>query len=293
MELAALPPRPLEIPLARPYLVPMPDAAPPLPLRDKTFVIVGGTTGLGLSAAKACAAAGARLVIVGRDADTTASAAAELQALNGNVPAAPPPLALTADATDPATAPAAIAAAVERFGPLHGLYHVAGGSGRRFGDGPLHEITDQGWRATLDLNLASAFYSNRAAARQFLAQGTGGSVLNMGSVLGFSPSPAHFSTHAYAAAKAARGRPDAIRRRLLRAARHPLQRAGPRPGGNADVRPSRRRPNDPPIHRAPSSPSTAGGSAGRPTSTPPWFSSSPTPPASSPGKCWPSTAGGA
>jgi NAD(P)-dependent dehydrogenase (short-subunit alcohol dehydrogenase family) len=45
--------------------------------------------------------------------------------------------------------------------------------------------------------------SNRAAARQFLAQGTGGTVLNMGSVLGFSPSPQFFSTHAYAAAKAA------------------------------------------------------------------------------------------
>jgi NAD(P)-dependent dehydrogenase (short-subunit alcohol dehydrogenase family) len=92
---------------------------------------------------------------------------------------------------------------LKTFGGFHGLYHVAGGSGRGEGDGPLHEITDEGWDFTIRLNLRSLFYSNRAAVRQFLKQRTGGSVLNMSSVLGFSPSPRHFATHAYAAAKAA------------------------------------------------------------------------------------------
>lgn len=110
---------------------------------------------------------------------------------------------LVADATDPATAAEAIATALHEFGRLDGLYHVAGGSGRRAGDGPLHEISDEGWEFTQKLNLTSLFYSNRAAARQFLQQKTGGTVLNMGSVLGFSPAPQHFATHAYAAAKAA------------------------------------------------------------------------------------------
>jgi NAD(P)-dependent dehydrogenase (short-subunit alcohol dehydrogenase family) len=71
------------------------------------------------------------------------------------------------------------------------------------GDGPLHEITDEGWESTFRLNLTSLFYSNRAAVRQFLGQDSGGTILNMGSVLGHSPSPRYFSTHAYAAAKAA------------------------------------------------------------------------------------------
>src|SRR4029450_2182549 len=73
---------------------------------------------------------------------------------------------------------------------------------RRFGDGPLHELTDEGWMRTLELNLSSVAYSNRAAIRQFLAQGSGGAILNLASALAFSPSPAHFATHAYAAAKA-------------------------------------------------------------------------------------------
>ena len=164
------------------------------PLAGKSLVVIGGTTGLGLSAARAFVEAGARVIVVGRNVANVERAAA---ALGENA------RAISADACDPATAPRAIAEAVAAFGKLDGLYHVAGGSGRRMGDGPLHEITDDGWRATLDLNLTSMMFSNRAAVRQFLAQGTGGSILNMGSVLGWSPSPRHFSTHAYAAAKAA------------------------------------------------------------------------------------------
>lgn len=163
-------------------------------LAEKSLVIIGGTSGLGLAAARACVRAGAKVVAVGRDPDKAAAAATEL---------GDPVRVLAADATDPTTAEKAIALTVSEFGGFHGLYHVAGGSGRRRGDGPLHEITDEGWDFTLQLNLTSLFNSNRAALRQLLKQGTGGSIVNCGSVLGFAPSPKFFSTHAYAAAKAA------------------------------------------------------------------------------------------
>lgn len=163
-------------------------------LAGKSLVIIGGTTGLGLSAARAFVREGARVVVVGRKPDSVAAAQKELGA---NA------LALVGDACAPDTATKAIMLAAEKFGALHGLYHVAGGSGRKHGDGPLHEISDEGWNYTLNENLTSLFYSNRAAAQQFLKQGTGGTVLNMGSVLGFSPSPMFFATHAYATAKAA------------------------------------------------------------------------------------------
>ena len=71
------------------------------------------------------------------------------------------------------------------------------------GDGPLHALTLDGWNYTLQLNLTTMMLSNQAAINQFLKQGTGGTILNMGSVLGFSPSPQYFATHAYAAAKSA------------------------------------------------------------------------------------------
>ncbi len=162
-------------------------------LSGKVLVVIGGTSGLGLSAARAFVREGARLIVVGRSAGKVQVVESEL----GSAVAG-----LVADASQPDTAARAIALAVEKFGGFHGLYHVAGGSGRKQGDGPLHELTDQGWQFTLNENLTSLLYSNRAAVRQFLAQGRGGSVLNMGSVLGWSPSPQFFATHAYATAKA-------------------------------------------------------------------------------------------
>ena len=64
-------------------------------------------------------------------------------------------------------------------------------------------MSDEGVRATLSLNLDSVIFSNRAALRVFREQGGGGVILNMASVLVWSPSPRYFATHVYAAAKAA------------------------------------------------------------------------------------------
>jgi NAD(P)-dependent dehydrogenase (short-subunit alcohol dehydrogenase family) len=163
-------------------------------LAAKTLVIVGGTSGMGLSATRACVQAGAAVVVVGRDADKCASVQNEF---GDRV------RAVVGDASQPGLAELAVERAVAEFGPLHGLYHVAGGSGRSHGDGPLHLCTDDGWHYTQRLNLDSLFYANRAAVQQFLRQGQGGgSVLNMASVLAWSPAPRHFGTLAYATTKA-------------------------------------------------------------------------------------------
>ncbi|MES2736421.1 MAG: SDR family oxidoreductase [Verrucomicrobiota bacterium] len=158
-----------------------------------SVVVMGGTTGLGLSAAQALVANGARVVVTSRSEANVQSA---LQTLGSGA------CGFAGDASVPETAEKAVALAVENFGRLDALYHVAGGSGRSRGDGPLHEMTAEGLSYTLQLNLSSLILSNRAAVRQFLQQGGGGCILNMGSVLGWSPSPEFFASHAYAAAKA-------------------------------------------------------------------------------------------
>ena len=163
-------------------------------LENKNIVIIGGTTGIGLSAAKAFVAEGAKIVAVGRNPDS-ATEAKKILGKNAEV--------LAADATHPETAENAILTCIEEFGSFDGLYHVAGGSGRKMGDGPLHEMTIDGWNKTIELNLTSLMLSNKAAIKKFIELQKGGTILNMSSVLGFSPSPKYFSTHAYAAAKAA------------------------------------------------------------------------------------------
>ena len=163
-------------------------------LNNKNIVIIGGTSGLGLSAAIAFVKQGAKVVAVGRNPETCRQAQEQLGSMG---------LIAVGDASQENTASNAIELCLKEWGSFHGLYHVAGGSGRKMGDGPLHEITLEGWNKTLELNLTSVMLSNRAAVKAFQKSKTGGTILNMSSVLGYSPAPTFFTTHTYAAAKAA------------------------------------------------------------------------------------------
>jgi NAD(P)-dependent dehydrogenase (short-subunit alcohol dehydrogenase family) len=77
-----------------------------------------------------------------------------------------------------------------------------GGSGRRFGDGPVHECTREGWDATLEMNLTSVFLVCRHAVPLLRAAG-GGAIVTVASVLGLVGGDRDFATHAYAASKGA------------------------------------------------------------------------------------------
>src|SRR5437660_12220175 len=116
-------------------------------LADKRCLLVGGTGGLGLAAARRFLEEGARLVIAGPDAAAGHDAAA--------LASVGPCSFLCRDATQPEQVDSLFAATVDQLGGLDVLYHLAGASGRRFGDGALHECTDDGWQATLAVNLTS------------------------------------------------------------------------------------------------------------------------------------------
>jgi len=162
-------------------------------LQDKRCLIVGGTTGLGLAAARRFLEEGAALIVAGRSSDKGSTSLAELQPLGTAH-------FVVADASDHAQVESLFFQTMNRLGGLDVLYHVAGISGRKLGDGPLHECTDDGWQATLDANLKSVFLTNRAAVRHFLEHSRG-VILNMASVLAWSPSPRYFDTYAYTASK--------------------------------------------------------------------------------------------
>lgn len=163
-------------------------------LQEKRIVIIGGTSGIGLSAAQAFVAAGAKVVVVGKDHESCKKAR-ELLGPSGR--------AWMGNASEAHISMAAIEKCEHEFGGFNALYHVAGGSGRSMGDGPLHEMSIDGWQYTMQLNLTSVMYSNRAAIQAFLKRGQPGAILNLASVLAWSPSVHHFTTHAYATAKSA------------------------------------------------------------------------------------------
>jgi NAD(P)-dependent dehydrogenase (short-subunit alcohol dehydrogenase family) len=163
-------------------------------LEGKKIVVIGGTSGMGLSAARVFVEAGAKVLVTGHLEEDVKLAEKSL----GNQG-----VACLSDAREESSAQEAIDTCIRHFGDFDGLYHVAGGSGRRMGDGPLHELSLEGWNYTINLNLTSLMLSNRAAIRSFLSRKKAGTILNMGSVLAFSPAPDYFATHAYTAAKAA------------------------------------------------------------------------------------------
>jgi NAD(P)-dependent dehydrogenase (short-subunit alcohol dehydrogenase family) len=166
-------------------------------------VLVTGATGMAAAAAGRMAAEGARVFVVARTEAHAADVAARIRAAGGEA------RHRAADLTDEGATVDAVAAARDAFGGrIDGLFAVAGGSGRRLGDGPADEITLEGWEATFRINATPAFLVAREVLRTMTGQppnasGTRGSILLMSSILSVSPSPLLFATHAYAAAKAA------------------------------------------------------------------------------------------
>ena len=159
--------------------------------------IITGATGIGAETARLAAARGARIVIATSDEVAGFQLAAEVQ---GDCWAG--------DLNLPDSPASVLSLCLSRYGRVDGLFNVAGLSGRRFGDGPVHEIADAAWHTTLQHNLTLAFRMCRAVIERMLEQapeegGARGAIVNMGSVLTDSPEPRHFPTHAYAAAKGA------------------------------------------------------------------------------------------
>ena len=164
--------------------------------------LVTGSTGIAAAAAERLAAEGARVFIVSRTAAHVRELAERIVAGGGIADGR------AADLTAEDEVDAAVAACVAGFGRIDGLFSVAGGSGRRFGDGPIHTVGRAGWDGTMELNLTTQALVCRSVVTRMRGQepnssGTRGSILLMGSVTATDPAPEFFATHAYAAAKGA------------------------------------------------------------------------------------------
>jgi NAD(P)-dependent dehydrogenase (short-subunit alcohol dehydrogenase family) len=165
---------------------------------DDRVVLITGSTGIAAATAERAAGEGASVFVVSRTEEHARTLAERLEGAGW----------AAADLTDEVAVDGAVAAAIERFGRIDGLFTAAGGSGRRFGDGPVHTITGDAWEATVALNLRTQVLVCSRVIRAMRdqapdASGIRGSVLILGSVTTRAPVPELFGTHGYAAAKGA------------------------------------------------------------------------------------------
>lgn len=169
-------------------------------MTPRTYLITA-STGIGAETARMLAGQGHRIFVLSRTEANCSALSEELRGLGAES------AYFCGDLAEPETAVEAVGQCTSRFGRLDGLYNVAGISGRKFGDGPLHECTDQGWETVIQTNLTSQYRMCREALRVMLAEephpesGQRGVILNMASILGIHPEPSHFAAIAYASGK--------------------------------------------------------------------------------------------
>jgi NAD(P)-dependent dehydrogenase (short-subunit alcohol dehydrogenase family) len=160
---------------------------------ENKVAIITGSTGIGGATAKLFAEHGASVAVVGRSRE-------HLETLQKDVPGMFP---IAMDLSENGAAKQVVEKVLAQFGKLDVLVNVAGISGRRYGDGPVHEATDEGWDVVMDSNAKTTFSLCRESLAPMMKQKSG-AVVNMASVLGYAPNPDFFATHAYAACNGAR-----------------------------------------------------------------------------------------
>ncbi len=141
---------------------------------NRTYLVTGGGSGIGKGVAAGLVAAGASVMIVGRNPDRLASAVEDIEALeaHGSIRYEP------TDITNEEETARAVDAATAWHGRLHGVVHCAGGSETV---GPITQIDSEAWRRTVDLNVNGTMYVLKHAARE-LVRGGGGSFVGISSI---------------------------------------------------------------------------------------------------------------
>jgi len=159
-------------------------------LTDRTALVTGSSQGIGRALAAGLAAAGARVVVHGRDAAKAAASAAAITAATKTEATS-----VVFDVTDSAAVDAGMSEVERRIGTPDILVNNAGVQRRA----PIADFTDDDWETLVQTNLSSAFYLSRRVSRGMIERGSG-KILQIGSVQSQLARP---SIAAYSATKGA------------------------------------------------------------------------------------------
>lgn len=159
----------------------------------RALVVGGGGSGIGRAITRALATAGGNVAVADIDRERAEEAAAEAAAAGVKT------FALTGDVRSGDDVDRFVGDAARELGGLDVLVTVVGGQLAFVPAARIHEVTDEDWELMFEVNLHYVARAVRAALAAFLAQGTGGTILSVGSITAIAGSPMQA---AYGAAKA-------------------------------------------------------------------------------------------
>lgn len=143
-------------------------------LENKVAIVTGGGNGMGRATALRFAREGARVAVADIEAERAADVAAEIRARGGSA------MDIPVDVRSKESVTQMVARAVNEFGSVDILACVAG----VVWNDTVLEMSEEHWDAILDVNLKGVMLCGQAAARQMVAQGRGGRIVNMSSTNG-------------------------------------------------------------------------------------------------------------
>lgn len=143
-------------------------------LSGRTAIVTGSSTGIGAAIAKRFAAEGANVVTNSRSRDRAEETASAIRETGGNA------VAIESDVTDYDAMETLVEATVEEFGSLDVMVNNAGVTSI----GPAEDVDPDDWRRIIDVDLTGVFFGSQLAGRQMIEQGSGGSILNVSSIMG-------------------------------------------------------------------------------------------------------------
>jgi meso-butanediol dehydrogenase/(S,S)-butanediol dehydrogenase/diacetyl reductase len=141
-------------------------------VQDRVVVVTGGAGGIGAAACRAIAAEGGKVVVADLDATAARAVADGIVAEGGAA------TSVGVDVTERSQVRAMIQAAVETFGALHVIFNNAGMNRAR----DFMDVDEANFNEIVRVNTWGVIVCTQEAARQMIAQGSGGKIVNTGSI---------------------------------------------------------------------------------------------------------------
>jgi len=141
-------------------------------VQDRVVIVTGGAGGIGAAACRAIAAEGAKLVVADLDASAAGAVADAIVAAGGTA------TSISVDVTDRTQVQAMVRKAVDAYGELNVIFNNAGMNRPR----NFMEVDQENFDQIVRVNTWGVIVCTQEAAKQMIAQGSGGKIINTGSI---------------------------------------------------------------------------------------------------------------